>query len=67
MTLLGILFLLVGAGLAIYGYSLNNSVEAQLESFFSNGSTNPGTIFIIIGIVVAVLGIVFILKKKKQQ
>lgn len=66
MTLLGILLLLVGAGLAVYGYSLNNSVEAQLESLFTNGSTNPGTIFIIVGIIVAVLGIVFIIKKKRK-
>ena len=52
----GIILLILGVACAGYGYLQNNSIEAQLSSLLSTGTTNPGTIYIIIGVVVAVVG-----------
>lgn len=54
--ILGVILLVLGAVSVGYGYMHNNSLEAQLTSLFSSGTANPGTIFIIIGVVVAVIG-----------
>lgn len=48
--------LVLGVACAGYGYLQNNSIDAQLSSLLSTGTTNPGTIYIIIGAVVAVVG-----------
>lgn len=52
----GMILLILGVACAGYGYLQNNSIEAQLSSLLSTGTTNPGTIYIIIGAVVAVVG-----------
>lgn len=54
--ILGAILLILGVACAGYGYLQNNSIEAQLSSLLSTGTTNPGTIYIIIGAVVAVVG-----------
>ena len=54
--ILGVILLILGVACAGYGYLQNNSIEAQLSSLLSTGTTNPGTIYIIIGAVVAVIG-----------
>ena len=60
--------MIAGIGSAIYGSSLNNDIEAQLESVFSNGSANPGDTWLYVGIAAAVIGLVLvvvsIIKKK---
>jgi len=61
MIILGIILVFAGVGSTIFGVTQNNSLEAQLTSFFSSGTTNPGTIWIIIGVVAIVLGIVLII------
>lgn len=69
MAIIGIILLLGGIGGAIYGNSLNNDGMAQLESFLSSGKTNPGDIYLYIGIGAAVLGLILLIagiaKKKK--
>lgn len=65
--ILGIIALIAGIGCAVYGYSLNNSVEAQLESLFSKGSVDPGNVYLYIGIGVAVLGLIILLVKGKKK
>ena len=65
MLVLGILIFLLGGGLALH---VNQSLAAQLASAFEKGTLNPGTTWLIIGAVVAVLGIaviVFAVIKKK--
>lgn len=62
MTTIGILLMLVGGGAAIYGLQLNNSVEAQLNSLFGSGSANPGTVWIVVGIIVAAIGLALLFK-----
>lgn len=54
--ILGAILLVLGVACAGYGYLQNNSIEAQLSSLLSTGTTNPGTIYIVIGAVVAVVG-----------
>lgn len=66
MGALGVLAIIVGAILTIVGFVMNNSLEAQLASIFSSGSTNPGTIFIVIGIILLVIGILLVVMKKKK-
>ena len=61
MIFLGILFILAGAGGAVYGVMQNNDAGKQLESLLSTGKTNPGTIFIVIGAAAALLGLIFII------
>ena len=65
---LAIILIVAGVISAIYGNSLNNSIEAQLKSVFSNGSANPGNIWLILGVIAIIIGIILLvvaLKKKK--
>ncbi len=59
--LFGLLFSGGGVGGIVYGCNMNNSVEAQWDSFWNNGSTDPGTAWIIIGAAAAVLGIIMLM------
>ena len=58
MLILGILMICAGAASYIYGEQLNNNIGMQLESFFNTGSTNPGSTYVTIGVVVAVIGLI---------
>lgn len=66
MFILGIILAIAGAGSLIYGILQNNSVEAQLSSLFSSGSVDPGTLWIIVGVIAAVIGIVLLVAGKKK-
>ena len=66
MFLLGILLVLSGLACAGYGFMQNNSLEAQFTSILSSGTANPGTIFIIIGVILLVVGILFCLSGKRR-
>jgi uncharacterized membrane protein YidH (DUF202 family) len=70
MLIIGIILVVGGLVSTIFGISANNSWQAQLSSLLSSGKTNPGTIWIIIGVVVIIIGIVLIAlgaKKKPRQ
>lgn len=56
----GIIFIIVGIISMLYGNSENNSYERQFESFFSSGTRNPGSTFVILGIIGIVLGIILL-------
>ena len=58
--LFGLLFAGGGIGSIIYGCVINDSIEAQLESIWNNGTTDPGTPWIIIGVVTAVVGAIML-------
>jgi len=70
MLIIGIIMMLGGVGCLVYGFMQNNNIEAQFSSLLSSGSMNPGTIFIIIGAVVAVIGLILVIvgaaKKSKE-
>ena len=61
MVFMGVLYLLAGAGSIIYGFLQNNDVKNHMNSLFTNGSLGSGDGFIIVGGVVAVLGLVFLI------
>ena len=67
MLTFGGLLLVGGIISLIYGIIQNNSSTAQLKSFLSSGSVNPGTVFIVIGVIAIVLGLGLILSSQSQN
>ena len=61
MIVIGIILILTGGGCWIYGDSLNNDYEEQIRSVWNVGKTNPGSIFVIIGIIAVIIGAILIL------
>lgn len=60
MIILGIISLIVGIVLYFIGTNINNDIDAQLESFFNDGITNPGSTQETIGIILMIVGILLI-------
>ena len=56
--IVGILLMLGGAGSLIYGIMSNADLINRARSFFTGANKNPGTVFIIIGIVALVIGLI---------
>lgn len=70
MVIIGIILMVAGAFSAIYGVTQNSSLEAQLGSLLSSGSVNPGTPWIVIGVIALLVGLVLLimgLRKKKND
>ena len=71
MIILGVIMLVAGIASYVYGNQMNNSIEMQVKSLLNSGTTNPGSIFVTIGIVVAVIGVILIvigcIKKYKEN
>ena len=67
MFILGIILIIAGIGCAGYGYMQNNSLEAQVNSFLSSGSVNPGTLFIVIGVILLVVSIIICVVGRKKN
>ena len=66
MFLLGIILVVAGLGSAGYGFMQNNSLEAQFSSILSSGTANPGTMFIVIGVILLVVGIICCAASKRR-
>jgi len=66
-VLFGIILAIAGAGSLIYGIVLNNDINAQMNSVIMAGKTNPGTIWIVIGIIAIIVGIIVYLMQKKNS
>ena len=58
--IIGIIVFILGIASTIYGNNLNNDFEAQLSSLFGSGQRNPGNIYMILGIVCAVIGVILV-------
>lgn len=70
MLMIGILLMLAGAGSTIFGIVQNNDLERQMESIFESGTANPGTVWIVVGAVALIAGIVLVIvhfKKVKKD
>ncbi|MBQ1377734.1 MAG: zinc-ribbon domain-containing protein, partial [Lachnospiraceae bacterium] len=70
MFVFSIILIVIGIAAVIYGFMLNNSFEAQFSYFFDTGSVDPGTVWIIGGVIALVLGIVLLavsMSKKKKE
>ena len=65
-----IILIVLGVLLAVLGFAVNSTPDAQLLSFIAGKGTDPGTPLIIIGILLIAGGIalvVFAGKKKKKD
>ena len=60
----------LGIILSMYDSEQNNNLAVQLNSYIMNGSSNPGTSWIILGVILILFGIslivVDLLKKKNK-
>lgn len=66
----GAILIVLGIGALSYGLHLNNSVEAQLSAFFSSGTVDPGTPWVIGGVIGLIVGAILLivgLAKKPAQ
>ena len=61
MTVSEIILMCIGAVGIIYGEQLNSNIEAQLENIFSTGTANPGSVYVCIGIGIAVVGLILLI------
>jgi uncharacterized membrane protein YidH (DUF202 family) len=60
MVGIGIALCGIGICMYIYGNQMNNDIELQMESLFGSGSVNPGSNYMTIGIVIAVIGLLLV-------
>ena len=60
-AIVGAMFTISGVALAIYGASKNNSYSSRWDSVLSGGSLDPGTVFIVIGVIVALVGFIMMM------
>lgn len=69
MLILGIILIILGGVSYVHGDNLNNSFTAQFNSIFYNATANPGSTWITLGIIAAVVGLILvvyaIVKKRK--
>ena len=56
------LLFLGGAASLIYGVYQNNSIAAQWASLWQHGTTDPGTLWIVVGVIAMILGVILFLK-----
>ena len=61
MIATGIVLLLFGATFCILGVSLNGDFEIQFRSLMESGKTNTGSVFIVLGAFLAVVGLLFLI------
>ncbi len=61
MIIIGIILIVLGGASWVYGSSVNNDMDIQLESFFNNGNTGTGDNFVIIGIILLVIGFILVI------
>lgn len=72
MILLGVLALVFGGILYFNGNSINNDLDAQMESIFNDGVANPGSSYETFGILLLIIGFVFLIigvvtRKKEEE
>lgn len=61
MIALGAVLLVAGLLLIVSGVNVNNDMEAQMESLFNNGTSNPGSSCIAIGVFIAAVGLLLLI------
>jgi hypothetical protein len=65
--LIGAIIAIAGVGSLIYGITQNNDLEAQMSSVLLAGKANPGTVWIIIGIIAIIIGIAIVYNAQKNK
>ena len=61
MIVIGVLLFVFGIVMYYSGVNTNNSIDAQMESFFNEGYVDPGEPYEVIGIIFMVVGIILII------
>lgn len=61
--IIGLAFLVVGIGLAIWAYQLSGSIGSQIKEVFSGTPTDKVMMMYIGGAVCAVIGLFLVIKK----
>lgn len=61
MIVLGIIAIVIGGVLYFNGNTINNDLDAQMESVFNDGISNPGSNYETIGIFLLVVGIALLI------
>ena len=56
MIIFGVIAIILGGILLFNGNSINNDIDAQMESIFNDGVSNPGSSYEIFGILLLVVG-----------
>ena len=51
----------------IYGIQQNNNIVAQISSLVFSGRTNPGTIWIVLGSIAIVVGLLILYREWKKK
>ena len=67
MSFLGIIIIIIGFIIGGYGFILNNDQELLMERRFGNDELVNPAIYIVIGIVVALIGLIIYLKGKNKN
>lgn len=62
MKIMGIVLVVLGIGLAIWGYQLSGSIESQITQAFTGSDTDKVMTFFITGAVSFVVGIYLVTK-----
>jgi len=63
MRIIGVGLVVLGLGLAYWGYQLSDSVESQLTQAFTGSDTDKVMTFYISGAVSFVVGLLLVIKK----
>lgn len=63
MKIIGIVLVVIGLGLALWGYRLSGNVESQISQVFTGSATDKVMTFYISGAASFVVGLFLLLKK----
>ncbi len=61
MIIFGVIAMVAGIVMCVAGYSLNNDYEARWDSYLKTGNSEPGNIWLIIGAITVVLGLILLI------
>ncbi len=61
MIVVGILLTIAGIGMAFYGNKINNDIGSQLYAVLSDGTVNPGNVWIYFGVATILIGVILII------
>ncbi len=61
----GVILLVIGIALSVYGFNIQNSFGSQIASAFGQ-KDNSATIYIVLGVVASILGIILLANKGNE-
>lgn len=61
MIVVAVVLIIMGFISCYYGIEMNNDMDMQMESLFGSGKTDPGSIYILIGVALILSGLVLLI------